>query len=142
MDFSSINWLAVVVCVLVSFAVGFVYFSPKVFFDMWWKALGKTQKDQPGAGGMGMTWSMTTVASIVQAVAMAFMVPALGSTMTGGINAVNGALTGFMLWLPFMAATSLTNRMFAGHGLKVWAIEAGNHLIVLVLMGAILGAWR
>ena len=49
MDFSSINWLAVVACVLVSFAVGFVYFSPKVFFDMWWKALGKT--GEPGLGG-------------------------------------------------------------------------------------------
>jgi len=140
MDFSSINWLAVIVCVLMSFAVGFFYFSPKVFFDVWWKALGK--KGQPGSGGMGMTWGLTTVASVVQAVAMAFMVPALGSTMAGGVNAVNGALTGFMLWLPFTAATSLSNRLFAQHGLKVWAIEAGNHLIVLVLMGAILGAWR
>jgi len=32
--------------------------------------------------------------------------------------------------------------MFAQHGLKVWAIEAGNHLITLVLFGLILGAWR
>ena len=51
MDFSSINWLAVVACVLVSFAVGFVYFSPKVFFDIWWKALGKT--GEPGFGRHG-----------------------------------------------------------------------------------------
>ena len=140
MDFSSINWLAVIVCVLVSFAVGFVYFSPKVFFDVWWKALGKT--GEPGSGGMGMTWGFTTVASIVLAISMAFMVNALGSRMEGGPNLVNGMLTGFMLWLGFVAATSLTNRLFAGHGLKVWAIEAGNHLIVMVLMGAILGAWR
>ena len=27
-------------------------------------------------------------------------------------------------------------------GLKVWAIEAGNHLINFLLFGAILGAWR
>jgi hypothetical protein len=140
MDFGSINWLAVLACVIVSFAVGFVYFSPKVFFDMWWKALGKT--GQPGSGGMGLTWGLTTVASVVQAVAMALLVPVLGERMPGGVNAMNGALTGFMLWLPFMAATSLTNRLFAQHGLKVWAIEAGNHLIVLVLMGLILGAWR
>ena len=142
MDFSAINWLAVVVCVIVSFAVGFVWYSPKVFFDTWWKALGKTEKDMPGSGGMGMTWAMTAVASIVQAVGMAFMVPAIAGGMPGGVNAANGALVGFMLWLPFMAATSLTNRMFAQHGLKVWAIEAGNHLITLVLFGAILGAWR
>ena len=89
-----------------------------------------------------MTWGMTTVGSIIIAIGMAFTVPVVAGAMTGGVNAVSGALTGFMLWLPFQAATSLSNRMFAGHGLKVWAIEAGNHLIVLVLMGAILGAWR
>jgi hypothetical protein len=119
-----------------------VYFSPKVFFDVWWKALGKTEKDRPGMEGMGMTWALTAVASIVEAVSMAFMVNAVGSRMTGGPNLVNGALVGFMLWLGFVAATSLMNRLFAQHGLKVWAIEAGNHLIVLVLFGAILGAWR
>jgi hypothetical protein len=140
MDFGSINWLAVIVCVLVSFAVGFVYFSPKVFFDVWWKALGK--KGQPDTSGMGMTWGLTTVASIVLAVGMAFVVPVVAGAMSSGVNAVSGALTGFMLWVPFQAATSLTNRLFAQHGLKVWAIEAGNHLIVMVIMGAILGAWR
>jgi hypothetical protein len=140
MDFGSINWLAVIACVVVSFAVGFVYFSRRVFFDVWWKALGKT--GQPGMESMGLTWAMTTLGSIVLAVGMAFTVPAIAAGMTGGVNAVNGALTGFMLWLPFQAATSLSNRMFAHHGLKVWAIEAGNHLIVMVLMGAILGAWR
>ena len=140
MDFSSINWLAVVACVLVSFAVGFVYFSTKVFFDIWWKALGKT--GQPGMDSMGMTWGLTTLASIAIALGMAFVVPVIAGAMSGGVNAVNGALTGFMLWLPFQAATSLSNRLFARQGLKVWAIEAGNHLIVLVLMGAILGAWR
>ena len=140
MNFASVNWLAVIVCVLVSFAVGFFYFSPKVFFDVWWKALGKTGK--PGMDNMGMTWGLTTLASIVIAVSMAFLVPTVAGGMTGGVNAVNGALTGFMLWLPFQAATSLSNRLFAQQGLKVWAIEAGNHLIVMVIMGAILGAWR
>jgi hypothetical protein len=140
MDFGSVNWLAVLVCVVVSFAVGFFYFSPRVFFDIWWKALGKTGK--PGMEGMGMTWGLTTLSSIVLAVGMAFAVPAIAGGMPGGVNAVSGALAGFMLWLPFQAATSLTNRLFAGHGLKVWAIEAGNHLIVMVLMGLILGAWR
>ena len=140
MDFSSLNWLAVGACVIVSFAVGFFYFSPKVFFNTWWKALGKT--GQPDMSSMGMTWGLTTLASVVIAISMALLVPTLAGRMTGGVNAVNGALTGFMLWLPFMAATSLSNRLFAQHGLKVWAIEAGNHLIVMVLMGAILGAWH
>jgi hypothetical protein len=35
---------------------------------------------------------------------MAFTVPVVAGAMTGGVNAVSGALTGFMLWLPFQAA--------------------------------------
>jgi hypothetical protein len=50
--------------------------------------------------------------------------------------------TGVILWLGFVAPTSLVNKLFAGHGLKIWAIEAGNHLVTFALMGAILGAWR
>ena len=141
MDFGSINWLAVIVCVLVSFAVGFVYFSPKVFFDVWWKALGKT--GQPGTERHGHD---------------------LGPDHPGlhrhrrrhGIHGARGrgrhdrrrercqrrahrlhavaALPGCHL--------ALEPDCSRGTGLKVWAIEAGNHLIVMVLMGAILGAWR
>ncbi|MFH1184871.1 MAG: DUF1761 domain-containing protein [Chloroflexota bacterium] len=140
MDFGSINWFAVIVCVLVSFAVGFVWYSPKVFFNTWWKGIGKS--GDPSGGAMGMTWALTALASIVQAVAMAFMVNSVGALMPGGVNLVNGALTGFMLWLGFVAPTFLSNKLFAQHGLKVWAIEAGNHLVVFLLFGAILGVWR
>jgi len=53
-----------------------------------------------------------------------------------------GALTGFVIWLGFVAPTHLVNKLFAGHGLKVRAIEAGNHLLNFVVFGAILGAWQ
>jgi len=56
MDFSSINWLAVVACVLASMIIGSIWFSPKVFYPAWWKAIGKTDKDATDATGgqMGM----------------------------------------------------------------------------------------
>ena len=141
MDFSAINWLAVLVCVIVSMVSGTIWYNPKTFFPTWWKGIGKSEKDAPGAGGMGMTWTLTVLSSLVQAVAMAFMVNSMGSLM-GGLTLVSGASTGFMLWLGFIAPTYLVNKLFAGHGLKIWAIEAGNHLVNFVLFGAILGAWR
>jgi len=49
---------------------------------------------------------------------------------------------GFMLWFGFIAPTYLVNKLFAGHGFKVWAIEVGNHLLNFVLFGALLGVWR
>ena len=143
MNFGSINWLAVVACVIVSMISGSIWYHPKTFFTIWWKGIGKTYKDVPGAGSnMGLTWALTILASFIQAVAMSLMVTALGNAMPGGPTLVSGALTGFMLWLGFIAPTYLVNKLFAGHSLKIWAIEVGNHLVNFVLFGAILGAWH
>ena len=72
---------------------------------------------------------------------MSRMVTAIGS-LAGGATLASGVLAGFMHWLGFVAPTNLVNKLFAGQGFKVWAIEAGNHLINLLLFGAILGGWR
>jgi hypothetical protein len=143
MDFGTINWLAVVVCVVVSMISGTIWYNPKTFFPVWWKGIGKSDTEQPGSGGgMAMTWTLTVLASVVQAVFMSLMVTAMGSMTPGGATLASGALAGFILWLGFVAPTNLVNKLFAGHGLKIWAIEAGNHLVNFVLFGAILGAWR
>ncbi len=140
MDFASINWLAVVVCVVMSMISGTLWYNPKTFFPVWWKGIGKT--GEPGMeGNMGLTWGLTILSSLVQAIFMALLVNALGGVL-GGVSLASGITTGFLLWLGFVAPTNLVNKLFAGHGLKVWAIEAGNHLVNLVLFGAILGVWR
>ena len=142
MDFSSINWLAVVACVVVSMVSGSLWYNPKTFFPIWWKGIGKPEGSVPGMENMGMTWTLTVLASFVQAVFMSLMVTAMGSMTPGGATLASGATTGLMLWLGFVAPTYLVNKLFAGHGLKVWAIEVGNHLVNFILFGAILGAWR
>lgn len=140
MDFSSINWLAVVACVVVSMVSGSLWYNPKTFFPAWWSVVGKG-REQPGMENMGTTYALTALASLVQAVFMSLMVTAMGS-MTGGATLSSGAATGFMLWLGFIAPTYLVNKLFAGHGYKIWAIEAGNHLVNFILFGAIFGAWH
>ena len=110
MDFSSINWLAVLFCVLASMVIGGVWFGPKTFFPAWWKAVGKAGEptmggdaSAPGSSlGMGMVWGGIVLAAFVQAVFMSLMVNAMGS-MSGGATLGSGALAGFYygsgLWL-------------------------------------------
>ena len=134
MDFGSINWLAVIVCVIVAMISGFAWYHPKVFFPAWWEGIGKS--GEPGNPNP-MIFVFTIIAALVQAIFVSFMVNMMGST-----TVASGALAGFMLWLGFVAPTNLVNKLFAGQGFKVWAIEAGNHLVNLLLFGAILAAWR
>lgn len=139
MDFSSINWLAVAACVVASMIIGSFWFNPKTFFPIWWKAIGKEGQEASGSSlSMGLTWGLIIFSSFVQAVFMSLFVNAMGS-MTGGATLASGATAGFLLWLGFVAPSSLTNKLFADR-LKAWVLEAGNHLVTFVVMGAITGA--
>jgi hypothetical protein len=142
MDFGSINWLAVALCVVASMVIGGIWFGPKTFFPIWWKAVGKA--GEPGQAnvpegqmssslGMGMVWGGVILAALVQAIFMNLMVHAMGSA-----SLVSGALTGFLIWLGFVASSSLTNKLFADR-LTAWVLEQGNHLLTFVVMGAIAG---
>ena len=143
MDFSSINWLAVVAAVLASMVIGSIWFSPKAFYPAWQKALAQIDKNDPNDQNMGPViriFGFTILASFVQAIFMALMINAMGS-MSGGATLASGAMAGFLLWLGFVAPSSLTNKLFADR-VKAWYYEAGNHLVTFVVIGAILGAWR
>ena len=132
MDISSINWLAVVVCVFVSMVSGTIWYNSKTFFPVWWKGIGKSESEM-GENAGPMIWVLTILASFVQAVFVSLLLNVMGSnTLAAGLQA------GFIIWLGFVAPTNLVNKLFAGHGLKVWAIEAGNHLVNMLLFGAIL----
>ena len=145
MDFSTINWLAVLFCVLASMVIGAVWFGPKTFFPIWWKAVGKAGEPSMGGGentpgsslGMGAVWGGVVFAAFVESVFMSMMVHAMGS-ISGGVTLASGALTGFLIWLGFVASSSLTNKLFADR-LQAWVLEQGNHLITFVVMGAIVG---
>jgi hypothetical protein len=133
MDLSNVNWLAIVICVVFSMVSGFVWYNQKVFFPAWWAGIGRSESDMSSMQAGPMTWILTVVAALVQAVSVSFLLPFMGGS---------GAMAGFMIWFGFVAPTNLVNNLFAGHGLKVWAIEAGNHLVNLLAFGAILSAMR
>lgn len=76
----------------------------------------------------------------MQAVAVELMLNVMN--VMGSNTIAGGMAVGFMLWLGFVAPTNLVNKLFAGHGFKIWAIEAGNHLVNILLFGAILAVWR
>lgn len=140
LEFSSVNWLAVIVCLFICVVSGSIWYNPKTFFPRWWKGIGKTDQDIPGAGSnMKIVFGLTFVASFIQPLFMALILQAL---YPNGVSVVDGILTGVILWTGFVAPTYLVNKLFAGHPWFVWLIETSNHLINFMLFGFILALWK
>ena len=138
MDFTSIYWPAALACLIFSMISGSLWFGPKTFFPIWWKAIGRKEADLPS--GKPMTWALLIGACAVQVIFMAMLVKTLGA-MNGGATLASGAMLGLALWLGLIAPSSLVNKLFPDQ-LKAWMIESGNHLVNFVVFGAILGAWH
>ncbi len=139
MDISSINWLAVVAATIACFVVGFLWFGPKTFYPVWSRALGRPA-DQGPTGNMGLIFGLTLVGALVQAVVLALVI-GLARAAGTDVGLLAGAGFGLLMGVGFAAATSLSHRLFAGQGLKVWAIEVGGDIAQLTVMGAVLGLW-
>lgn len=139
MEFIHIEWLGVLVAFVVNFLVGGFYFSPLVAFPAWWKAMGK--EGEPGGGdSMALVFGLTAVAGVVASVSMAVLF-SLISEGTGDISLFAGAGLGVLVGFGMVAAHSLTHRLFAGHGLKVWAIESGGDVLSYLTIGLTLSFW-
>lgn len=140
MDLSTIEWLGVLVATIVVFVSGLLWFSPRAFYPAWWRAMGRT--DEPGGGTgtpMALVFGLTLVGIVAQATAMALVLELAAS---GGmdVDLPTGLAAGLVVGVA-VAAAALGHRLFAGHGLRAWALEVGNDVLNFVLMGAILSLW-
>ncbi len=129
-----INYLAVVIAAVVNMIVGAVWYSPALFAKQWVALTGRKLEDMKGAGS---GYAIAAVGALVQAWVLVHFVRYAGST-----TAVDGAMTGFWLWVGFVAVTMGVNTVFSGRRKKLWVIDSGYFLVVLLINGALLAAWH
>lgn len=132
-----LNWLAILIGFVVAFAAGAVWFGPKTFFPVWWRAMGKGD-EAPGGDNMALVFGLTAVGALVQVIAVASVIYFVGLA-TGPVGPLGGMLAGLLLGVGFAAASSLSHRLFAGHGLKVWIIEVASDVLNYTLVGLVIG---
>ena len=105
MDLGSINWLAVLLATLVSFVSGFIWFGPKTFYPVWWKAMGKSPNTEPGSQqSMAVVFGSITVALFVQSLVFSIVLSWYGAK-TGDLNPASGALAGLIVGVGIVAAS-------------------------------------
>lgn len=129
-----INWWAVLVATGVNMVVGAIWYSRALFAKEWAKLTGR-KMDEMGDGTSG--YIITTAGAFVQNLVLSYIIG--WSAVT---TAFNGAYIGLLLWVAFVAVTQGVNTVFAGTRKKLWAINTGYFLVVLLINGAILAVWR
>ncbi len=130
-----INYWAVLVAAVIRMAAGFVWYSPALFLKPWQALTGVTPETM--RAGLGKAMVVDVIASLLMAFCLANIIGASGITDWG-----NGAGSGFWIWLGFMATLMVSLWGYENRPLKLIAINLGNNLIALVLMGALLAVWR
>lgn len=130
-----INYLAVFVGAIISLIVGAVWYSPALFADSWMKELGKKLKDVKNDNAPRL-YVLTAFGALAQTYVLAHFVQYAGAD-----TLVEGANTGFWLWFAFTGITLGVNNLFAGRSLKLWQIDSGYFLVVLVINAALLAIW-
>ena len=81
---------------------------------------------------------LTFLAQLVMAWVLAGILFHLGP---GKLTVGNGIISGLWMWLGFVITTMTVNNGFAGRKPVLLAIDGGHWLVVLMAIGAVLGAF-
>jgi len=135
MDFSKINYLAVVAAALSTFLLGGLWYSPMLFGKAWMRANNFTDADlQTFSKARMFGWSF--VFSLVMALNLAMFLGGPDTNLSWGMTA--GALTG----LGWVAMAIAIIGVFENRSGTYILINGGYMTVAFIVMGAILGAWR
>jgi uncharacterized protein DUF1761 len=136
MTFAGLNYLAIVIAAVVAWVAGAAWYT--TLGRVWTAAMGLTveqmheRRNRPGAY---LPFLYTFVAELVMAWVLAGLLGHIGAlTLRGGL------ISGAFCWLGFVVTTLVVNYTFAMRDWRLLLIDGGHWLVVLLLMGAIIGA--
>jgi hypothetical protein len=137
MAFAGISYIAVIAAAVVAWLVSAGWYMS--LGRIYQAALGKTAEEckadmqKPGSflpfvyafiGNLVIAWMLAGV---------------LGHLGPGAVTLKNGVITAAFIWFGFILTTMAVNFVFSGRDKRVLAIDLGNWLLVLVVMGAVIG---
>lgn len=135
-----INWAAVALATLASFVVGFIWYSPPVFGEMWRKLIGM-KKETMQKGPAPTAWILTLLGAFLQAYVLAY-VTYLSFTFFDNSWMTTSLMTAFYMWIGFQLSMILTHDVFEQRPNKLTMLTAGNQLATLLAMGLVIGIFQ
>ena len=127
-SFGGINWLAVLVGVVASNALGFLWYGP-LFGETWLRMIGKKREELHASSSM---YAVTALASAITMVALGLIVHAFGAD-----SFVQGLIAGVVTWVGIGATATFVYTAFEGPPTNVWMLNAAYQLVIYAVMGGV-----
>lgn len=126
-----INYMAVLVAGVANMVLGAIWYGP-LFCKQWMALSGMTkEKIEKAKPNMNTLYAAGFIVSLVMAYVLAWFV--------GVAESMDAALmTGFWLWLGFIATVTAGNVLWKGEPRQLWMLDNGYRLLALLVMSAIL----
>jgi len=145
MDFSSFNWLAIVVAAVAFFVLGALWYGP-IFGKKWQKGVGLTDEELKNAN-MGKLFGSAFIFALIISFGMSMFF--FGFAPTPGcencavpMTVTTGAMYGLMTGIFFLLPSISMNYLFARKSAGLMLIDSGYHITAYTIVGVILAAWQ
>jgi hypothetical protein len=130
---SQVNWLAVFVSLLLSFAFGALWHS--VLFNKAWKEDSGSIYGNGNHGNPAVIFGLSAILHLIAIVGLAIVI---GQNST----ALEGFSDGLLISLVWISTSIGVTYIFVGRTFRLFLIDAGFYVVFLSLVGLILGTWH
>jgi hypothetical protein len=136
MTFAGVNYWAVLIAAVAAWVAGAAWYMS--LSKLWQAAVGMTPEKMAAAKNNPYAWVPFVLVFLGHLVMAWTLAGILGHF--GTVTVKDGIITGALCWFGFVFTAMLAGNAFAGRTYRLTAIDGGHYLVVLVIMGAIIGA--
>ncbi|MFC2083498.1 DUF1761 domain-containing protein [Bacteroidota bacterium] len=127
--------MAVIVCGVLAMPIGAVWYGP-IFGKAWMKEIGKTEDEIREGFNPAKTYSLAFIGHLVVALVLAYFL-----SLTGAQSVADSVRVSLTAWVGFVGATMFINGLFSGISTRLFMINSGYFVMILLVYGIILGLW-
>jgi hypothetical protein len=130
-QFSDINFFAVLVAWIVHIVMNLIWFRPELFGKEWSKLTGKEltpAKKWIIPGFIGHLLMILVLAILIK--------------LTNSNNGISGMLIGLLTWIGFIVPMETGELVWEKIPFRLFLLRTGNQLISIAVSGFILGSWQ
>jgi uncharacterized protein DUF1761 len=133
-----VNYLAVLVAAIAVFVLGWLWYSPLLFYKPWMRLRGL---DPVAAMAGGKMPAGKLVIELVRCLVLAYVIAQLVA-FVGVHNWMGAVHVGLFLWIGFPVVLLTGSVLWDNVPWKVAAIHAGDWLVKMLVIPVILALWR